>query len=86
MGDMGDIFRDMRSSYKIVKESRLSLANEILKDMDKITPYYLRIELKGKMLHYWPTSGKMKWGRSNKRVGPDYVRKLIDREMNPDEG
>lgn len=56
MGDMGDMFRDMRAEDQ--KRRERNLANADPTGWTQHTPYHWSRKLNGKTLDYWPSRNK----------------------------
>ena len=81
MGDMGDVFREMRESTKAHRAKMLELANT--EGWTKHTPYHYSRTFDGKRFDWWPSGGKgMYEGRmiyGHRKVNA-LIKKLTDGE------
>ena len=71
MGEMGEVFRQMRESNKERKELRLKDAKPILPLFTKHTLVHYSTYLQGEKLDWWPTTGKWRWKYKNYHGTPD---------------
>ena len=59
MGDMAEIFRDLRETKKTRKQERLAKADPT--GWTQHTPYHWSRTLNGKRLDYWPSTHKFQY-------------------------
>lgn len=78
MGDMGDIFRDMREANRQRRERNLKRAQDSELPWMKHTDHHWSLELQGDRLDYWPSTQKFRWrGKSYQGGVEGFIRKRL---------
>jgi len=83
MGDMGDIFRDMKEAKKERKEKRLKNADDT--GWSKHTTYHWYRETPRGRLSYWPSTGLCMLNGKRHNIRGKYIKNLLEKLNAADE-
>lgn len=78
MGDMGDLYRDMKELRDQHKREQLDEAERLLGDQfTKLSDHHWRTSIGGYRLDYWPSTGAYRWTNKTQHATPERMVQII---------
>ena len=84
MGDMADIWRDIKAYWRVkrnknLKEAKATILNGVLFTKHTEYHYSLRYPLQGERLDYWPSRNKWRWKNRNYTGTPHDLQQFVSK-------